>query len=132
MAHTLSEIIRILDNLAPPSLAEEWDNCGLQLGDLTWPVAKIWVALDPVKAVVEAACAQDVDLLITHHPLIFKSLKAIEFHTPLGCGLYIYVPFFNSSSTTIPKFSFDFDLELFFNSKNNCTNEYKVSSSKVH
>lgn len=59
MAHTLSDIIDILDNLAPPSLAEEWDNCGLQLGDLAWPVTKIWVALDPVKAVVEAACAQD-------------------------------------------------------------------------
>jgi len=87
MAHTLSDIIDILDNLAPPSLAEEWDNCGLQLGDLAWPVTKIWVALDPVKAVVEAACAQDVDLLITHHPLIFKSLKAIEFHTPLGAIL---------------------------------------------
>jgi dinuclear metal center YbgI/SA1388 family protein len=87
MAHTLSDIISILDNLAPPSLAEEWDNSGLQLGDPAWPVTKIWVALDPSKGVVEAACAQDVDLLITHHPLIFKSLKAIELHTPLGAIL---------------------------------------------
>ena len=87
MAHTLSEIIRILDNLAPPSLAEEWDNSGLQLGDPAWPVKKIWIALDPTLPVVEAACAQDVDLLITHHPLIFKPLKAIEFHTPLGAVL---------------------------------------------
>jgi len=88
MAHTLSDIIRILDNLAPPSLAEEWDNSGLQLGDPGWPVNKIWVALDPTMPVVEAACARDVDLLITHHPLIFKPLKAIEFHTPLGAVLY--------------------------------------------
>jgi len=84
MAPTLIDIIRILDNLAPPSLAEEWDNSGLQLGNPAWPVNKIWVALDPTIQVVEAACAQEVDLLITHHPLIFKPLKALEFHTPLG------------------------------------------------
>ena len=84
MALTLSDIIQILDDLAPPSLAEEWDNCGLQLGDFAWPVTKIWVALDPTLQVVAAACDQKVDLLITHHPLIFKPLKSIEFHTPLG------------------------------------------------
>jgi GTP cyclohydrolase I len=87
MAPTLSDIIQILDKLAPPFLAEEWDNCGLQLGDVTWPVTKIWVALDPTLPVVAAACDQKVDLLITHHPLIFKPLKSIEFHTPLGAVL---------------------------------------------
>jgi dinuclear metal center YbgI/SA1388 family protein len=84
MAHTLSDIIDILDSLVPPLLAEEWDNCGLQLGDLYRPIKKIWVALDPTLQVVKAACDQKVDLLITHHPLIFKPLKSIEFHTPLG------------------------------------------------
>jgi dinuclear metal center YbgI/SA1388 family protein len=87
MAPTLSEIIQILDDLAPPFLAEEWDNCGLQLGDPAWPITKIWVALDPTLQVVEAACDQKVDLLVTHHPLIFKPLKSIEFHTPLGAVL---------------------------------------------
>ena len=84
MAPLLSDIIGILDSLAPRALAEEWDNCGLQLGDVNWPVRKIWVALDPTLPVVEAACGQKVDLLVTHHPLIFRPLKAIEFHTPLG------------------------------------------------
>ena len=87
MAITLSDIIHILDNLAPPFLAEEWDNCGLQIGDPAWSVTKIWVALDPTLQVVEAACAQKVDLLITHHPLIFKPLKSIEFNTPIGAVL---------------------------------------------
>lgn len=87
MAPKLTDIIQILDNLAPPFLAEEWDNCGLQLGDPAWSVTKIWVALDPTLQVVEAACAQKVDLLITHHPLIFKPLKSIEFQTPLGAIL---------------------------------------------
>lgn len=84
MAHTLADIIDVLDNLAPPFLAEDWDNCGLQLGDPSWPVTKIWVALDPTLQVAEAACAQKVNLLITHHPLIFKPLRSLEFNKPLG------------------------------------------------
>lgn len=84
MATALSDIIDILDNLAPPFLAEEWDNCGLQLGDASWSVTKIWVALDPTLQVVEAACEQKVNLLITHHPLIFKPLRSLEFNTALG------------------------------------------------
>jgi dinuclear metal center YbgI/SA1388 family protein len=84
MAHILSDIIDILDKLAPPFLAEEWDNCGLQLGDPSWSVNKIWVALDPTLQVVEAASAQKVNLLITHHPLIFKPLRSLQFNTPLG------------------------------------------------
>jgi len=91
MAHTLSDIIDILDRLVPPQLAEEWDNSGLQLGDLNRPVKKIWVALDPTLPVVQAACDQQVDLLITHHPLIFKPLKSIEFHTPLGAVINLAI-----------------------------------------
>lgn len=84
MSAKLSDIIQILDNIAPPFLAEEWDNIGLQLGDPTWSVQHIWIALDPSLRVVETACRRDVDLLITHHPLIFKPLKSINFHTPVG------------------------------------------------
>ncbi len=91
MAHTLSDIIDILDRLVPPLLAEEWDNSGLQLGDLNRPVEKIWVALDPTLQVVQAACDQQVDLLITHHPLIFKPLKSIEFHTPIGAVINLAI-----------------------------------------
>jgi dinuclear metal center YbgI/SA1388 family protein len=84
MASAVSDIIHVLDNLAPPALAEEWDNIGLQVGDPSWPVRHIWIALDPTLEVVDAACRRNVDLLITHHPLIFKPLKSIIFHTPLG------------------------------------------------
>jgi dinuclear metal center YbgI/SA1388 family protein len=88
MAAALSDIIDILDKLAPPFLAEEWDNCGLQLGDPSWPVTRIWVALDPTLQVIEAASAQKVNLLITHHPLIFKPLRSLEFNTPLGAVIH--------------------------------------------
>ena len=74
----------MMDQLAPPWLAEEWDNVGLQIGDPRLPVRHIWVALDPSPEVVRAACGKDVDLLITHHPLIFRPLKSINFDTPGG------------------------------------------------
>ena len=81
---TVAEIIKIMDQLAPPLLAEEWDNVGLQIGDPRLPVRRIWVALDPSPEVVKAACEKNVDLLITHHPLIFRPLKSIDFDTPGG------------------------------------------------
>ena len=84
MSATVAEIIKIMDQLAPPLLAEEWDNVGLQIGDPRLPVRRIWVALDPSPEVVKAACQKEVDLLITHHPLIFRPLKSIDFETPGG------------------------------------------------
>jgi dinuclear metal center YbgI/SA1388 family protein len=80
----VSDIMDLLDLLAPPSLAEDWDNVGLQIGDPAHNVKRIWVALDPTYAVVDAACQHQVDLLITHHPLIFKPLQSLDISTPQG------------------------------------------------
>jgi dinuclear metal center YbgI/SA1388 family protein len=84
MEVTVAQIINIMDQLVPPSFAEEWDNVGLQIGNPQLPVRQIWIALDPGPEVIEAACKNKVDLLITHHPLIFKPLKSIDFATPGG------------------------------------------------
>jgi dinuclear metal center YbgI/SA1388 family protein len=84
MGATVAKIIQIMDQLAPPLLAEDWDNVGLQIGDPRQPVRRIWVALDPSPEVVKAACKKKVDLLVTHHPLIFRPLKSIDFETPGG------------------------------------------------
>jgi len=81
---TVSHIVDLMADIAPPSLAEEWDNCGLQVGNGSWPVQKIWIALDPSLPVVAKACRERVDLLITHHPLIFKPLRAIDCQSPVG------------------------------------------------
>jgi dinuclear metal center YbgI/SA1388 family protein len=81
---TISDIINIMETLAPAALAADWDNVGLQLGDPGRPVRAIWVALDPIEAVVKAACRQNVDLLVTHHPLIFKPLRSLNFSSPAG------------------------------------------------
>ena len=89
MSATVRQVIKTMDQLAPPWLAEEWDNVGLQIGDPRLPVRRIWVALDPSPEVVKAACGKDVDLLITHHPLIFRPLKSIDFDTPAGSIIQI-------------------------------------------
>ena len=88
---TLAEIIDILETTAPSHLAEKWDNVGLQVGQLDWPVQRIWVALDPLRPVVSEACRKNVDLLITHHPLIFPALTAIDFSTPVGAVIHMAV-----------------------------------------
>lgn len=84
MSTTVADIVKIMNRFAPPWLAEEWDNVGLQIGDLRWPVRRIWTALDPTLEVINAACKEDVDLLITHHPLFFRPIKSIDFHSPHG------------------------------------------------
>ncbi|MDM8524356.1 Nif3-like dinuclear metal center hexameric protein [Desulfococcaceae bacterium HSG8] len=89
MAATIADIIGIMEKIAPSRLAEEWDNTGLQVGKRDWPVKTIRVALDPLPSVIVAACEQNTDLLITHHPLIFKPLKTIDPDTPVGAAIHM-------------------------------------------
>jgi dinuclear metal center YbgI/SA1388 family protein len=84
MTAVVSDIMRLMDEIAPPALAEDWDNAGLQIGDQQWTVRKVGVALDASMAVINAACQQKVDMLVTHHPLIFSPLKCIDCQTPIG------------------------------------------------
>ena len=84
----VQDIIDIMETWVPSCLAEPWDAVGLQVGKNDWPVHAVWVALDPLPEVIAAACNQQVDMLITHHPLLFKPLKNLEFSTPLGASLY--------------------------------------------
>ncbi|NVO00453.1 MAG: Nif3-like dinuclear metal center hexameric protein [Geobacteraceae bacterium] len=78
MQAKLSDIIGIINKIAPPSLAEDWDNVGLQVGDPSATIDRIMVALDPVQEAIDAAIDNSCQLLLTHHPLIFKPLKRIS------------------------------------------------------
>jgi dinuclear metal center YbgI/SA1388 family protein len=73
----LSDIVGIINKIAPPALAEDWDNVGLQVGDPAHEIERIMVALDPCPEAVDAAIKNSCQLLLTHHPLIFKPLKRI-------------------------------------------------------
>lgn len=73
-----SEIISVLERLAPPSCACDWDNVGLLVGRRDKEVHRIRIALDADDAVVRQAVEEGADMLLTHHPMIFKPLKKIN------------------------------------------------------
>ena len=74
---TVKDIEVHLSQLAPIELAEEWDNVGLMVGDRNAEVAKVLVCLDVTQAILNEAIAQKVQLIVTHHPLIFQPLKHV-------------------------------------------------------
>lgn len=78
MGCKLGKVIDAIEEIIPSEFAEDWDNSGMQLGDPDWQVERILVALDPLPEVISAAWQSDVDLVITHHPLIFKPLTTID------------------------------------------------------
>lgn len=84
MAVTVKEIANIVEKIASPDLAAEWDNIGLQVGDFTAPVHRIMVTLDVTEEVVDEAIELGIDLIVSHHPLIFRPLNHIRFNQPLG------------------------------------------------
>jgi len=74
----LGEILSSLDRIAPFSLALSWDNSGLQVGDLHQKIEKLYLALEATHEVIDRAQGEGAQLIVTHHPLIFTPLKAIE------------------------------------------------------
>ena len=82
---TVADILNYMDTIAPPHMAESWDNVGLLCGRKEKPVKKILVALDPFRSVIDEAIELGADLIVTHHPLIFGGdLKAVNDTTETG------------------------------------------------
>ncbi len=73
----IKELIKIIEEWAPPGIAWEKDNIGLQIGSPEKPVQKILISLDVSDEVVDEAIKKNTNLIITHHPLIFEPLKSI-------------------------------------------------------
>jgi dinuclear metal center YbgI/SA1388 family protein len=73
-----SDIIAFLDNWAPPTLAEDYDNVGLLVGKKDKPVSKILVSLDATEGVVQEAIDLGCELIVSHHPILFKGLKKLN------------------------------------------------------
>ncbi|MBT3310610.1 MAG: Nif3-like dinuclear metal center hexameric protein [Desulfobacterales bacterium] len=84
MKAKVADIVNMMGEIAPISLAEEWDNSGLQVGHMDRPVNTIAIALDPDRKVIDYACKNSIDMLITHHPLIFSPIKSIDLATNVG------------------------------------------------
>ena len=84
---TVQDILTILHRITPEHLAEDWDNVGLLVGDPRQPVHRILLALDPTCQLAEEAVQGQYDLILTHHPIIFRPLKALRTDTPTGTFL---------------------------------------------
>lgn len=76
----LQTIINQLNELYPQQVSEDWDNVGLQLGDVNQDIHKIMTSLEITDAVVQEAIKKNVDLIVAHHPLVFKPLKNLVYN----------------------------------------------------
>ena len=73
----VSEVIQYLEELAPKSSQESYDNCGLLVGDKNTVITSVLTCLDCTEEVVEEAILKGSNLIIAHHPVIFKGLKSL-------------------------------------------------------
>ena len=80
----LKEIAQIIEEVAPLGYASSWDNVGLMVGDLDCDVKKVMLTLDVTPDVVCQAVKENCSLIISHHPFIFESIKAIDFSSAQG------------------------------------------------
>ncbi len=84
----ISDIIRYMEELAPANLAEDYDNVGLLIGNRGSKVNRILVCLDVSSKVVDEAVEKNVDLIVSHHPVIFKGIKRINEDDAKGSIIY--------------------------------------------
>lgn len=74
----VQDILRNLEALAPPALQESYDNAGLIVGNAAWECSGILVCLDALPAVIDEAIERKCNLVVAHHPIVFKGLKKIN------------------------------------------------------
>ena len=84
---TVSDILNLVETLAPRSMKMDWDNVGLLCGSRATPVTKVLVALDPFEHVCIEAAQWGAEVIVTHHPLIFRPLPSITDETSIGRGI---------------------------------------------
>ena len=75
------KIIKIIEDWAPRSIAWEKDNVGLQVGSLRREITKVLLCLDVDEKVVDEANRKNCNLIISHHPLLFRSVKKVDVET---------------------------------------------------
>ncbi|PJM73068.1 Nif3-like dinuclear metal center hexameric protein [Bifidobacterium primatium] len=74
----VKQVVDVLETLYPLRYAEDWDAPGLIVGDPSWPVRRIHCAVDPTPETVDEAIASGAGMLITHHPLFFRSVHEVS------------------------------------------------------
>lgn len=88
MSVKVMDIIDYIEKLAPKNLAEPWDNPGLMVGNACNKVKKVLFSLDCSEKVIDEAIEIGADMIITHHPMIFKGIKSIDFNSAIGRKIF--------------------------------------------
>ena len=78
-----NDIIKILEKQSPVEYALEWDNVGLLVGRRNKEVRRIMLAVDATMEVCNSAIENNVDMIITHHPIIFSKMNRVNDDTVL-------------------------------------------------
>jgi dinuclear metal center YbgI/SA1388 family protein len=81
---TVAEVADVLEQLAPLALAEDWDNVGLLVGDRQWRADRIMTCLTVTAETVGEAIERKANLIVAHHPLPFRPVKAVTSATTVG------------------------------------------------
>ena len=78
---TVADILDVLEALAPTGMKMDWDNVGLLCGSRKKEVEQVLVALDPFEDVCDEAVEWGADVIVTHHPLIFRPVANVTDET---------------------------------------------------
>lgn len=98
---TVGEVAGALDALAPPSMAQSWDNVGLLAGDRTAPCTRVLLCIDLTPAVLGEAMAGPFQMILAYHPPLFRPIKRLLadssetdaiVHRAIAAGIAIYSP----------------------------------------
>ena len=74
----IKEIINFLEDIAPLYYQEDYDNSGLIIGDKDQDISNVLITIDCTESVIEEAVSRDCNLIISHHPIIFRGLKKLS------------------------------------------------------
>ena len=77
MTTKINEIIACIEQIAPLAYQETWDNCGLQVGNPNQEVKAVLLCVDVTENVLDEAINKSANLIISHHPLLFKGIKKL-------------------------------------------------------
>ncbi len=105
---TIQDISKFLDEFAPLALAEEWDNVGLLLGDPAARADRIITCLTLTEDVADEAISAGANLIVSHHPILFRKIQRITTHNVEGrmllklaaAGVAVYSPHTSYDSAT--------------------------------
>jgi dinuclear metal center YbgI/SA1388 family protein len=97
---TVAAVVEFLEQFAPVALAADWDNVGLLLGDRAMPVQRLMTCLTITPDSAAEAVEAGVQLIVTHHPILFRAAKRLTADTPEGrtvlalarAGVAVYCP----------------------------------------